>query len=80
MAKSIYSPDYIVLMQMLREARRDAKLTQAALAERLSLLQCEVSNYERGEKRLDLIELKAVLDACGADFVEFMARYAKAVG
>jgi transcriptional regulator with XRE-family HTH domain len=49
------------------EARVSASLTQAELAERLSRPQSFVSKYERGERRLDVIEFLEVSKAIGID-------------
>lgn len=63
------------LIRLLREVRREAGLTQVQLAERLDVLQCEISNYERGEKRLDFVELCQVVDAIGIPLNEFVDRF-----
>ena len=52
---------------MLRAARRDAGITQAALAKRLGTRQQFVSKYESGERRLDVIEFLDAADALGFD-------------
>ncbi len=44
------------------------------LAERLEQRQAWVSSYERGERRLDVLELRQVVKAIGLDFLDFMAR------
>ncbi len=44
------------------------------LAERLDTLQCVVSNFERGDKRLDLGELCQVVDAVRYTFGQFIER------
>ncbi len=69
-----------VFIRLLREVRREAGLTQVELAERLDVLQCEISNYERGEKRLDIVELSQVVDAIGIPLSEFIDRFEKAAG
>ena len=51
------------------EARVSASLTQAGLAERLSRPQSFVSKYERGERRLDVIEFLEVAKAIGVDAI-----------
>ncbi|MGO8671667.1 MAG: helix-turn-helix domain-containing protein [Capsulimonadaceae bacterium] len=54
------------------EARKQAGLTQAELADRLSRPQSYVSKYERGERRLDVIEFFDVASAIGIDPFEFL--------
>lgn len=55
--KSIYTLEYRGLLTRLRNARRGAGLTQAAVAARLSRPQSFVSKVETGERRIDVIEL-----------------------
>ena len=63
--KSVFTARYLRLKTVLIEARKTARLTQAELAAKLSRPQSFVSKYERGERRLDLIELLEVCDALG---------------
>lgn len=74
MNKTIYSSDNTKLKALLRQVREEAGLKQVELAERLEMRQAWVSSYERGERRLDVLELRQVLAALGLDFVDFMAR------
>lgn len=62
MAKSPHSPEYEHLRTMLRDARKKKDLTQADIADQLGKPQSYVAKYEIGERRLDLIELIAVLE------------------
>ena len=71
MQKSIYSEEYAVLLQKLREARESAGLTQSDAAERMGATQSFVSKCERGERRLDVIELRDWCRSIGASFAEF---------
>jgi transcriptional regulator with XRE-family HTH domain len=50
----------------LREARRRAGLTQAALAQRAGTSQATMSAYERGSKEPSLETLQRLLGAAGA--------------
>lgn len=59
---------------LLRQVREEAGLKQVELAERLGQRQAWVSSYERGERRLDVLELRQVVAAIGLDFLNFMAR------
>ena len=56
----------------LVRARKDAELTQETLAARLGRPQSFVSKYERGERRLDVVEFLDVARAIGLDPVEFV--------
>lgn len=48
---------YEAFLRRLREARQQANLTQAEVAERLGKPQSFVSKVETGERRLDFIEV-----------------------
>ena len=54
---------YFALGQHLAEIRRQAGVTQDELAERLRKPQSFVSAYERGQRRVDLLEFLAIADA-----------------
>ena len=77
MAKSIYTHEYRTVTRLLREARESAGITQVELADKLGQSQSFVSKYERGERRLDIIQLRTVCQTLGmklADFVERLER------
>lgn len=61
-------------------AREGAGLTQAALAIRLARPQSYVSKYERGERRLDIIEFLDVAAAIGTDPVVLLRQVEKRRG
>ena len=58
MSKSIYSKDYRNVIQKLKKARLDAGLKQSEVAQKLKKPQSYVSKIERGERRIDIAELK----------------------
>ena len=63
---------------MLIEARKIAKLTQTELSAKLERPQSYVSKYERGERRLDLIEFLEVAEALQINptiFIEKLLRH-----
>jgi transcriptional regulator with XRE-family HTH domain len=64
-----------LLLSMLRDLRKDAGLTQVALAESLRVPQSFVSKYESGERRLDLLELQLVCRALDVSLVSFVKRF-----
>ena len=67
MTRSISSLEYRRLCQLLVEARKRTGLTQTQVAARLGRLQAFVSRYERGERRLDVVEFLNVADALEVD-------------
>lgn len=59
MDKTIHSTKYKTVLQNLLKARHDSGLMQVEVAKKLSKPQSFVSKIERGERRLDVIELEA---------------------
>ncbi len=57
--ESTRTPTYRRFLVRLRAARREAGLTQAEVAKRLRRSQPFVSKSESGDRRVDVIELKA---------------------
>jgi transcriptional regulator with XRE-family HTH domain len=49
----------------LKDARLNAEMTQVKLAKRLRAPQSFVAKYERGERRLDIVELVTICKAIG---------------
>lgn len=72
--KSVFTTRYQVLKALLIEARREAGLTQVELAAKLDRPQSFVSKYERGERRLDLVEFLEVADALGFQPARFIKK------
>ncbi|HUR42193.1 MAG TPA: helix-turn-helix transcriptional regulator [Verrucomicrobiae bacterium] len=64
----------IALQPLLRQMREEAGLLQAELGAKLNADQSFVSRYERGERRLDLIELADICAACGWPLSDLVAR------
>jgi len=59
---------------LLRQIRLDAGLTQWDVAARLQMPQSYVSKYEAGTRRLDICELRRVLDALEMPLETFCAQ------
>lgn len=64
---SIYSDEYRRALLLLVAARRRAGVTQQELARRLERPQSFVSKYERGERRLDIVEFLRITRLVGAE-------------
>lgn len=73
MEKTIYTTEYAQLLELLREIREKANVTQTGLAERLGRSQSFVTKYERGDRRLDAIQLRTICLALGTDLISFVA-------
>lgn len=72
--KSVFTQKYDRFRLLMIEARKSADLTQAELATRLSRPQSFVSKYERGERRLDVVEFLEVARELGMDAVTFIKK------
>jgi transcriptional regulator with XRE-family HTH domain len=73
--KSIYTAEHERFLELLKQVRKEAGLTQVQLAERLGTLQSRITDYERGVRRMDLMELRQVCEAVGIPLVEFVRRF-----
>lgn len=87
MKKTIHTKEYRSLAARLRQARRDLRLTQCQLAERMAptcgldaetaqlqrwRYQRYISQCEQGERRLDLVQLFHYCQYLELDFSEFV--------
>ncbi|MEA5534542.1 helix-turn-helix transcriptional regulator [Crocosphaera sp. XPORK-15E] len=68
----IFSPRYRRFRELLIQARLEKNITQVELAKKLGKPQSYISKYERGERRLDLIEFLDIADALMIDPYEFI--------
>ena len=80
LTKSVFTPEYAHFAARIVGLRKKAGLTQAELAQRLGRPQSYVSKYERGERRLDVIEFLAVARALGIDPAGLVAELEKLQG
>jgi len=71
--RSMNSPRHVRLGEVLAEARRQAGLTQGALAQALGQEQSFVSRYESGFRRLDAIELLDVAAILRCDLTSVLS-------
>jgi len=72
MRKSLHTHQNEIFLAMLQHGRKTQRLRQLDLAVRLGRGQAIVSRAERGVRRLDVIELRAWLQALEIDFRAFM--------
>ncbi len=75
MEKSIYSQEYSLFLGQLKLVREKKGLTQAEVAEKLGQTQSFVSKVERGERRLDVVELRAFCSALEIGFPLFVNQF-----
>jgi transcriptional regulator with XRE-family HTH domain len=76
--KSLHSDDYRRLCRMLKARRVYVGLRQVELADRLATSQSFVSDYERGERRLDLVELDHICTALEWSLLELVSDFKRA--
>jgi transcriptional regulator with XRE-family HTH domain len=78
LTKSLHTPEYAAFCALLIAARHKAGRTQHAVAKRLRRPQSFVAKYERGERRLDVVEFMQVARALEADPVRLLRALWKA--
>lgn len=79
MPKTIHTAEYRVFLDLLRQVRLDAGLTQLELAERLGVTQAFVSKSERGDRRIDVLELARFCRVMGSSLASFAVRLERSV-
>ncbi len=72
MKKSLESPDYKLFLRVLKRQRNSSGLSQETLATILDETQSFISKCERGERRIDIIELRLWCDALGISLKSFL--------
>jgi DNA-binding XRE family transcriptional regulator len=72
MQKTRYTQKYSRMLRALREARRDARLTQTDVAKRFGAHASFVSKCESGERRIDVVELGQFCHLYGLSVSEFL--------
>ena len=76
MQKTLKSPEYARLIELLVAVRNAADVRQQALAKKLGRPQSFIAKYEGGERRIDVIEFIAIARALGADPVKLFRDFA----
>ena len=76
----VEAEQYKVVGACLVGARRRVNVTQQQLAARLGKPQSFVSEYERGQRRVDVVELLVISRALGVDPVALFAEIARLAG
>lgn len=75
MDKSIHTDEHLRLCRLLRAKRHYIGLRQVDVCERLGVNLTFVSRYETGERRLDLIELRAVCEALDTSLLDLVEEF-----
>lgn len=71
MDKTLFTEKYQTFLSLLKELRINANLTQGDVAEALDETQSFISKCERGERRIDVIELRQFCQVIGISLPEF---------
>ncbi|WP_028601760.1 helix-turn-helix domain-containing protein [Ottowia thiooxydans] len=75
MSRSTHNSHYQLLLAVLKTARKRVGVSQVELAERLGNTQTFVSKCERGERRIDAVELVEFAEALGVPPQELLNEY-----
>lgn len=67
--------EYHLMLKLLRETRHEQAVTQTDLAQRLETTQAFISKVERGDRRLDAIELIELVEALGVSADAWMKKF-----
>lgn len=70
MSRTLSSPLHTALSDFLIRKRKEADLTQADVAQRLGRYQSFVATVEKGQRRIDVVDLFLFANAIGFDPVE----------
>jgi transcriptional regulator with XRE-family HTH domain len=79
MDKSIYTIEYKVFSNLLIECREKKGLLQEELAKRLNTSRTQISRYENGLIRLDIVQIHHYLTALDITLQEFIEEYLKRI-
>ena len=77
MDKSVFTSEHKIFVETLREMREKAGVTQVELAERIGENQVFVSRFERGETRLDIVQIRTICAALGTSLAKLVRKYEK---
>ena len=77
--KSIYTDEYAAVLRLLKAVRKKSGVTQVDLAERLGQTQSFVSKVERGDRRLDIVQLRSILLEFGVTLPDFVRQLEAAI-
>jgi DNA-binding transcriptional regulator YiaG len=75
--KSVFTKRYKLFLTLLISIRESKELSQHQLAKKLKKPQSFVSKYERGERRLDVVEFLDIMSVLETDPFEVLMKIAK---
>jgi transcriptional regulator with XRE-family HTH domain len=74
--QSVRSPEYAVLIDLVKQARLSSGMTQKEICDKLGKPKNYLNKVERGERRLDVVEVFALCEAMGKDARELLQQFA----
>jgi transcriptional regulator with XRE-family HTH domain len=80
MRKSLYQRENLAMLALLRAEREGRGFLQTDLSRKLGKPQSYISKIERGERRLDVIELREICRVLGIELAEFAAKLERQLG
>lgn len=75
MPKSLYRMETRVLLDVLKELRSEAGLTQAQCSRELGRPQSFMSDVERGVRRMDLVQMRDLCNVFGVGLRTLVRRF-----
>lgn len=72
MDKTIHHDEYKIFIKRLKKARTEAGLTQVEVAKKLNSTQAYISKVEKGQLRVDVLELKKLARIYGKSTSYFL--------
>jgi transcriptional regulator with XRE-family HTH domain len=79
-SKSIHKNERSMQLRHLRALRTTVGLPQVELSAALQRPQSYVSDVERGSRRMDLLQLRELCNACGQSLTEFVDEFEQELG
>ena len=73
----VFTVEYTVIREVIVEARKEAGINQRELALRIGKTPSHLSLVERGQRRIDVLELYYIAQHIGLDFVTIARRIAE---
>ena len=80
MEKTLTTKEFRIFTELLRETRQRAGVTQIELAERVKQTQSYISKVERGECRLDIVQIRQFCLALKTTLPDFVNEYESRIG
>lgn len=75
MGQSVHTREYKCFLRVLRQTREQAKVTQVQLAEKLGISKSHLSKLERGELRIDIVQIRSMCNILGTSLPDFIQKF-----